>query len=346
MPDLHSMAIAIRDGAARIAILEARVQEQDAKIDTLQCLHESLRRTVVDRHPSFSLPDTPADGLMLLDQGGPMVEPTQVQPEGPQSSGEIVLPDEPGNLLPEFPGDIVVPNEPGNLLPEYDSSDEEMDVEGNVDLPGEENLKLQIEVDITRNPNTRMSNYQCRTPSPGCRVPSPDTRNSGFDILDERHLPDMFKSTYTYQVPNSGHPNPETRDCRVSGIGCPELGTRSEFRTPDTRDPAISGFGVRVSGTRNLGEFGEIKHTEFRVPGHPIPETRQSRVSGFGCPEFETRSEFRTPDTRDPAVSGSGFGVRGLGFRFGGRWLTHICNTPPSALPVYVLSPTSAHPSM
>ncbi|KAG1793233.1 hypothetical protein EV424DRAFT_1548459 [Suillus variegatus] len=176
MPDLHSMAIAIRDGAARIAILEARVQEQDAKIDTLQRLHESLRRTVVDRHPSFSLPDTPVDGLMLLDQGGPppsmsplpsalsnlidldfsvmqptpltpehgsavvgpMVEPIQVQPEGPQSSGEIVLPDEPGNLLPEFPGDIVVPNEPGNLLPEYDSSDEEMDVEGKVDLPSEE----------------------------------------------------------------------------------------------------------------------------------------------------------------------------------------------------------------
>jgi hypothetical protein len=67
-----------------------------------------------------------------------MVEPTQVQPEGPQSSGEIDLPDEPGNLLPESPGDIVVPNEPGNLLPEYDSSDEEMDVEGKVDLPGEE----------------------------------------------------------------------------------------------------------------------------------------------------------------------------------------------------------------
>src|SRR5271168_3219198 len=71
MPDLHSMAIVIRDGAARIAILEARVQEQDAKIDTLQRLHESLRRTVVDRHPSFSLPDTPADGIMLLGQGGP-----------------------------------------------------------------------------------------------------------------------------------------------------------------------------------------------------------------------------------------------------------------------------------
>ncbi|KAG1790371.1 uncharacterized protein HD556DRAFT_1446304 [Suillus plorans] len=67
-----------------------------------------------------------------------MVEDGSAMPEGPQSSGEIVLPDEPGNLLPESSGDIVVPNEQGNLLPEYDSSDEDMDVEGKVDLPGEE----------------------------------------------------------------------------------------------------------------------------------------------------------------------------------------------------------------
>ncbi|KAG2061131.1 hypothetical protein BDR06DRAFT_1049363 [Suillus hirtellus] len=176
IPDLHSMAITIWDGTACITILEAWMQKQDTKIDTLQCLHESLQHTVVDWHPSFSLLDTPADASMLLDQGGPplsmsplpstlsnlidldfsvmeptpltpehastmvgpMVEPTQVQPEGPQSSGRIVFPDEPGNLLPEFPGDMVVPNEPGNLLPEYDSSDEEMDVERKVDLPGEE----------------------------------------------------------------------------------------------------------------------------------------------------------------------------------------------------------------
>ncbi|KAG2091175.1 uncharacterized protein F5147DRAFT_780055 [Suillus discolor] len=157
MPDLHSMAITIQNGAARIALLEARVQEQDTKIDTLQCLHESLRHMVVDQHPSFSLPDTPADATILLDQGspplmeptpltpedgsamvGPMVEPTQVQSEGPQSFGKIVLLDEPGNLLPESSGNIVVPNKPGNLLPEYDSSDKEMDVEGKVDLPGEE----------------------------------------------------------------------------------------------------------------------------------------------------------------------------------------------------------------
>ncbi|KAG1788846.1 uncharacterized protein HD556DRAFT_1447501 [Suillus plorans] len=158
MPDLHSMAIAIRDGAARIAILEARVREQDDKIDTLQCLHESLQCKVVDQHPSFPLPDTPANATILLDQSGPlsmsplpselfnlidldmsvmeptpltvedgsamvglMVEPTQVQPEGPQSSGEIVVPDDPGNLLPE-----------------YNSSDEEMDVEVKVERPGEE----------------------------------------------------------------------------------------------------------------------------------------------------------------------------------------------------------------
>ncbi|KAG1809527.1 hypothetical protein EV424DRAFT_1542952 [Suillus variegatus] len=141
MLDLHSMAITVWDDAARIAILEAQVQEQDAKIDTLQRLHESLWHTVVNQHPSFSLPDTPADATILLDQSGPprlMVEPTQVQPEGPQSSGEIVLPDEPGNLLPESSSDIVVPNKPGNLLPKYYSSDEEMDVEGKVDLPGEE----------------------------------------------------------------------------------------------------------------------------------------------------------------------------------------------------------------
>jgi hypothetical protein len=42
MPDLHAMALVIQDGAARIAILEARVVEQDGKIDTLQCLYESL----------------------------------------------------------------------------------------------------------------------------------------------------------------------------------------------------------------------------------------------------------------------------------------------------------------
>ncbi|KAG1736486.1 hypothetical protein EDD22DRAFT_924105 [Suillus occidentalis] len=142
MPDLHSMAIAIRDGAARIAILEAL-----------------LRRQVVDRHPSFPLPDSPANATMLLDQSVPppsmsplpsalpnlinldmgvmeptplkvedasdmvglVFEPSQVQPEGPQSSGEIVVPDDPGNLFPE-----------------YTSVSEEMDVEVKAGTSGEE----------------------------------------------------------------------------------------------------------------------------------------------------------------------------------------------------------------
>jgi hypothetical protein len=50
-----------------------------------------------------------------------MLEPSQVHPEGPQSSGEIVVPDKPANLLPE-----------------YNSADEEMDVEVKVEPSGEE----------------------------------------------------------------------------------------------------------------------------------------------------------------------------------------------------------------
>ncbi|KAG2336082.1 hypothetical protein BDR05DRAFT_1006180, partial [Suillus weaverae] len=160
IPDLHSMTIAIRDAAARIAVLEARVREQDGKIDdTLQRLHESLQRKVVDRHPSFPLPDSPGNATLLLDQSldipsmsplpstlpnlinldmgvmeptnmkvedqsamvGLVFEPSEVQPEGPQSSGENVVPDDPVNLLPE-----------------YNSVDEEMDVEVKDEPSGEE----------------------------------------------------------------------------------------------------------------------------------------------------------------------------------------------------------------
>jgi hypothetical protein len=46
------------------------------------------------------------------DMVGLMFEPSQVQPEGPQSSGTLVCPDNPANLFPE-----------------YNSADEEMDVE-------------------------------------------------------------------------------------------------------------------------------------------------------------------------------------------------------------------------
>ncbi|KAG1802177.1 uncharacterized protein HD556DRAFT_1304345 [Suillus plorans] len=60
------MAMAIQYGAARITILEARVAEQDGKIDTLQCLHEGLQREIILRHPSFPLPDPPANATSLL----------------------------------------------------------------------------------------------------------------------------------------------------------------------------------------------------------------------------------------------------------------------------------------
>ncbi|KAG1826501.1 hypothetical protein EV424DRAFT_1537407 [Suillus variegatus] len=103
MPDLHSMAITIWDGAAHIAILEACVRKQDDMIDTL--VMEPTPLTVEDKSAMVGL----------------MVEPTQVQPEGPQSSGKTVVLDEPGNLLPE-----------------YNSSDEEMDVGVEVERPGEE----------------------------------------------------------------------------------------------------------------------------------------------------------------------------------------------------------------
>jgi hypothetical protein len=154
MLDLHAMAMAIRDGAARIAIFEAHVKEQDGKIDTLQHLHESLRRQIINRHPAFPLPDLPADATsLLLDQSVPlsmsppestlpdlidlsmpdieitspqvedtalieglMFEPSQGRPEGP---------DDPGNLVP------------ANLVPEYNSSID-MEVEPKVEASSEE----------------------------------------------------------------------------------------------------------------------------------------------------------------------------------------------------------------
>ncbi|KAG1841525.1 hypothetical protein F4604DRAFT_1690358 [Suillus subluteus] len=133
----------------RIALLEARVREQDDKIDTLQCLHESLQHKVINQHPSFPLPDSPAPATFLLDQSitpsmsplhlqlpnlinldmgvmepsslkvedasdmvGLIFGPSPVQPDGPQLSSKIEDPDDPGNLVPE-----------------YNSVSEEMDVE-------------------------------------------------------------------------------------------------------------------------------------------------------------------------------------------------------------------------
>ncbi|KAG2354148.1 hypothetical protein BDR07DRAFT_1382466, partial [Suillus spraguei] len=81
IPDLHSMAIAIWDGAARIALLEACVAEQDG----------------MEPLPPKVQPASVIEGLIF--------ELSQIQPEGPQTSGKIVDPDDPGNLVPEYDSD-------------------------------------------------------------------------------------------------------------------------------------------------------------------------------------------------------------------------------------------------
>ncbi|KAG2029390.1 hypothetical protein BDR03DRAFT_1018461 [Suillus americanus] len=88
---------------ARIALLEACVAEQDGKLDTLQCLHEGLRREIIDRHPSFPLPDTPANAAsLLLDQSGPrtMSPPESALPPLIDLSMETLAPT---TATPTFP---------------------------------------------------------------------------------------------------------------------------------------------------------------------------------------------------------------------------------------------------
>ncbi|KAG2037496.1 hypothetical protein BDR03DRAFT_1010759 [Suillus americanus] len=136
MPDLHAMSHAIRDAAARITLLEARVAEQDGKIDTLQRLHEGLRWKIIDRHPSFPLPDTPANAApLLLDQSGPrtMSPPESALPPLIDLSMETLAPTTATSTFPDASAiegllDIVDPGDPSNLVPEYDSSNN-MDVE-------------------------------------------------------------------------------------------------------------------------------------------------------------------------------------------------------------------------
>ncbi|KAG1729915.1 hypothetical protein EDB19DRAFT_1832225 [Suillus lakei] len=147
MPDLHAMAMAIQDGAAQIAILEGRVAEQDGKIDTLQHLHESFCCKIINQHPSFPLPEPPANATsLLLDQSilvsmsppksalpplidfsmggmaptpptvedasaieGLLFEYSEVHLEGPNTSGKNVDLGDLGNLVPEYnPDDMNV----------------------------------------------------------------------------------------------------------------------------------------------------------------------------------------------------------------------------------------------
>ncbi|KAG2030279.1 hypothetical protein BDR03DRAFT_1017301 [Suillus americanus] len=163
MPDLHAMSHAIRDAAAQITLLEAHVAEQDGRIDTLQCLHEGLRHEIIDQHPSFPLPDTPANATsLLLDQSGPrtMSPPESTLPplinlsmetSGP-TTATLTFPDASAieGLLFNYdqvihPEDrdassnIVDPGDPSNLVPEYDSSNNmDVEIEVKVDESSEE----------------------------------------------------------------------------------------------------------------------------------------------------------------------------------------------------------------
>ncbi|KAG1734044.1 uncharacterized protein EDB91DRAFT_1084190 [Suillus paluster] len=62
-----------RESANRIAALEACASEQESTINTLRRLHESLRRQIMQQHPSFPLLDSPptATSSLLLDQAAP-----------------------------------------------------------------------------------------------------------------------------------------------------------------------------------------------------------------------------------------------------------------------------------
>ncbi|KAG1732703.1 hypothetical protein EDB19DRAFT_1831196 [Suillus lakei] len=79
MLDLHAIAIVIWDGAARIALLEAQVAEQDGMVPT---------------------PPTPEDASAI--EGLVFEDNEVVHPEDPNTSSEHVDPGNPGNLVPGY----------------------------------------------------------------------------------------------------------------------------------------------------------------------------------------------------------------------------------------------------
>ncbi|KAG2029223.1 hypothetical protein BDR03DRAFT_1018716 [Suillus americanus] len=136
LPSSRSAVPAAAPGLAVPAAALGSCGRAGCKIDTLQCLHEGLRHEIIDRHPSFPLPDTPANATsLLLDQSGPrtMSPPESALPPLIDLSMETLAPT---TATPTFPDtsaiegllDIVDPGNPSNLVPEYDSSNN-MDVE-------------------------------------------------------------------------------------------------------------------------------------------------------------------------------------------------------------------------
>ncbi|KAG2126558.1 uncharacterized protein EDB93DRAFT_1257508 [Suillus bovinus] len=158
MPDLHAMAMAIREGAAQITALEEHLVEQDAKIDTLQCLHEGLQCEIILWHPTFPLPDAQGDATsFLLDQPVPPAMSTPasalpplidlsmkgMEPNPPNLQDESAINGlifELNQIHPEVSqmlSKIVKLDDLGNLFPEYGSV-EDMDVQVKGEPSGED----------------------------------------------------------------------------------------------------------------------------------------------------------------------------------------------------------------
>ncbi|KAG1721828.1 uncharacterized protein EDB91DRAFT_1088344 [Suillus paluster] len=248
------MAIAIRQGAAQIALLEDRVAEQDGKIDTLQRLHEGLRREIMVQHPSFPLPDPPANASsLLLDQSSPpTISPTESAPpplidltmEGiapttatatvPDASAIDGLPFDYNQVAhpedPDASGKIVDPGDPSNLVPEYNSSDD-MDVEVEV--------KVEESSEEYRDPTPEIRysvlGDSCVSSVLGCQVSGVGTRlktqNSNTQITE-------------YRVPNLGCWY-SVLGTRYSGVGCWVLGVGCRYSVLGTW---VSGVGCQVLG--------------------------------------------------------------------------------------------------
>ncbi|KAG2029241.1 hypothetical protein BDR03DRAFT_1018683 [Suillus americanus] len=116
MPDLHAMS------------------QQDGKLDTLQRLHEGLRHEIIERHPSFPLPDTHANAAsLLLDQSSPrtMSPPESALPPLIDLSMALA----PTTITPTFPDASAIEG----LLFDYDQvvHPEDRDVSGNIVDPGD-----------------------------------------------------------------------------------------------------------------------------------------------------------------------------------------------------------------
>ncbi|KAG1735662.1 uncharacterized protein EDB91DRAFT_1083581 [Suillus paluster] len=289
------MAIAICQGAAQIALLEDRVAEQDGKIDTLQCLHEGLRREIMLRHPSFPLPNPPANASsLLLDQSGPPtmspaesalpplidltmegIAPTTTTTTVPDASAidgllfdynQVAHPED-----PDASGEIVDPGDLSNLVPEYNSSDD-MDVEVEV--------KVEEASEEYRDPTPEIRYLvlgdSCWVLGVGTRF---ETRIKKLETRINLST-DTQHPTPKYRVPNLGcrysgvgcrfqisnvHTNQPNLGCRYSGVGCRVLVLDSKLNTRTHESPSteyqISGVGTRVSGVgcRVLGVGTQLK---------------------------------------------------------------------------------------